>query len=114
MNWIFPEQLRKAELNIELSRTAEAALRTTIIDAIYPETRARLTPNLEKMTVRNILNAIEEIFIDKADKRQEQLRKVPKKIKMTRNKNVTKYISKHRDLSKDSITAGCQEIETDG
>lgn len=111
MNWILAEPAREAEVNNEVRRTAEAALKETILGAISTETRARLTPTLSNMTVREILTVIEERFIDRTEERQEELRTVAKKICMKRNSNVSEYINKHRVLRKDMINAGCKEIE---
>lgn len=65
------------------------------------------------MTVREIFQTIEERFIDTTEERQEELRAVARKIKLTRNRNVSGYVNKHRILRQDMNAAGCSEIEKD-
>lgn len=84
-----------------------------MISSISIDMRARLPAGLKAMTVKPILEAFEDKFIDTNEERQDELREVAPKMKMTRNRSVADYINKHINLWKDMITVGCKEIEID-
>lgn len=111
MNWIFADPSKEAEVNTEVRRTVQAALKTTIHEASSTETRTRFNPNLATMTVGYTSDRREQV-IDRSDERKEELWAVAKMIKLNLKRNLVEYINKHRVLRLDMIAAGCSEIGT--
>lgn len=113
MDWILSDEQLTTQINPEMRKQAEAATRSTILATIPADTDARLGADIALLTVKRMLETIERKFIDKREERQEELRNAAKKIKMHRNRTVADYIHKHIILSKDMLTAGCEEITRD-
>lgn len=110
LKWLIDETAEAPDYPTELKDALDAAVGRVIVAALPIDAQAHLPENIRTLSAVELLEAIEREFVDKSDAKQEELRRVADKIRLTRNRSIDDYITKHRQLRKDMAFAGCSEV----
>lgn len=68
-----------------MTKTADAVTRSVILGAIPKDTNAWLGPVINSMKVRQILNKVEDKFIDNSEERHVELKAAAQKLKINKD-----------------------------